>query len=234
MLSAACASPVPSAADVVIELPDGDCRAGDTCGVDLGATEVRSTRADAFLVTNLGDTPAAIVNVTLVGDPAVRIEQPPAPELGPGRSTPVVLSWTARSPTTVTATLSVLWSEAGGPQRLIDVELSASGTSIVPVVAPAECDFGDVPVGSTSAPCTITIENHGGGDLAITGVELGDDAFAPAGFVAIPTFVPPGAGLALPIVATPDQPGVAQGVFGLVVDDSAVYLGPTTLRVNGL
>lgn len=234
VLSAACGRPVPPVADVVIELPDGECRAEDTCAADLGTAEVRSTRVAAFLVTNLGDAPAEIVNVALEGDPSVRIEQAPAPELGPGRSTPAVLSWTARSPTTVTAALSVLWSEAGGPQRIIDVELSAAGTSIVPVVGPTRCDFGDVPVGSTSAPCNITIENHGGGDLAITDIGLGDNAFGPVGFVAVPIFVPPGEAMSLPIVATPIHPGTATGLVALEVDDSSVYLGMTTLRVNGL
>lgn len=231
----ACAAPENPGADVVVELADRDCRAGDDCAVDLGASPIGTPRAVGLLVTNRGGAPATVQNVGITGDPSFVIEQLPPEELSPGESGALVVAWEMGAPTSILSTLLVAWSEPEGPAPVIEVDLTAAGTTTDPVVGPERCDFGDVPVGTTSERCIITITNASTREMALTDVNLGNSqVFAPAGFVALPTYVAPGDTLSIAVVATPTAPGVTTAIVSLTLDDSGVFTGLPSMRVNGI
>lgn len=147
-----------------------DCPIGTDCAFGVGSLEVGAVGAGAFDVVNLGDAPVSIVSVEVLGDPSFSLHQAPT-ELDPAESGPVVFAVQPQAPTTITASLFVTWSD---PQATIEVALQAQGAAGSLTIDPLSCDFGDVPVGTSSQPCVVALSNPGIVDLAID-----DIAFAP-------------------------------------------------------
>lgn len=199
LASAACAAPpAPPAADVVARLADRDCRPGDACAVDLGEVERGAVAGTAFDVVNLGDAPAEIVAVEVLGDPSYALLASPAGALAPGASAPLAIAAEPLSASRVTATVYIGVAEAAEDEReardVIAVDLGVTG--VVPAlnglrVERERCDFGDVVVGETSAPCTVTFANVGLVELAITDIAI-NGPFASSGVVPVPLYVTPG------------------------------------------
>lgn len=226
LLLAACV-PEEVAADVVVRLPDRDCRATDTeCAFNLGSVEVADVSARAFDVVNLGNAPASIVNVEVLGDPSFTLEQAPA-ELEPGQSDPLVIAFQPRGPTTITTTLFVTWAD---PQATIEVHLQAQGAFGNLTIDPLSCEFGDVPVGTTSPPCIVTFSNPGAVDLNVDDLTV-VPPFGIPGVLIIPVIVPPGAASAISIVATPTSTGVTSGFASFRVGTAVTAV---SLQVNGV
>lgn len=229
----ACSGPAPSAreADVVVRLPDGDCRAGQSCTLDFGDVEVNAGRVRALDILNLGGTDAVITHVGLTGNPVFRLNVDNPGPLPAGGSLPFAISVTPNVPYTLEAVLHVLSSDGAD---YIQVNLRVKGTLLDLGFSP-DCDFGDVAVGTTSTPCTFTLTNSGEADVQVDGigVDMESTVFRVNTVVPLPFIIPPGGSFSLALVAVPVAVGPVTGSLS-VARGGNIVSGAAHLRVNGI
>jgi hypothetical protein len=89
--------------------------------------------------------------------------------LGAGTSCTINISFKPTNTGTRTGTLSVTDNASGSPQKA-----ALTGTGVIPAVnlAPTSLNFGKIPVGTTSAPMSVTLSNTGTGILLISNMAL--------------------------------------------------------------
>lgn len=228
---AACAPDTgePSPPDVVLRLPSGDCHAGQDCTFDFGPVDVHAERVRAFDLVNIGGTAASIISIALEGDPelALHVEEPGT--LAPGASSPLALSVEPSGATDFSAVLAVRVSSTDQPIR---VHFSVAGVFHDIQVTP-ECNFGDVPVGTTSAPCTVTLSNPGTAPAEVHNIVVDNTVFAVSGALPMPVTIPAGSDLNVDFVAMPASMGMSTGSLAIYREGGA-SAGVSTLRVNGI
>src|ERR1035438_5635631 len=117
-------------------------------------------------VTNVGSTVVTFTAIGIKGtDPQdFVISNNNCPSLAPGASCPVSVEFKPTAAGTRTATLEFSDNGGASPQT---VSLTGKGTNIS--LAPARLNFGNHPVGSTSATRTITVTNAGAVTVNFTG-----------------------------------------------------------------
>jgi hypothetical protein len=125
-------------------------------------------------------------------------------------------------------------------QTSVDKIVSLSGTGTAPpiditLVQPAggTVDFGDVLVGSTSAPRTITVRSDGGSALDITGAAVAGAGFAQTGGTA-PIQLQPTQSQDYTVTCAPGAPGVITGSFTITSNDPDESSLAVALRCNGI
>lgn len=221
------ASQAPRPADVVVRLPGGDCRAGDPCVLDFGAMEVGESVLRSVGVHNLGGTDDVLLGVQVSAGPVFRVEEGAAGALpAGGAGIPVALLARAAERGPVQAQLSIQTRTA-----TIVVRLAAVGT-LAGLEVTGDCAFGDVPVGTTSAPCDVSISNPGGGTARVDGVSIAGDVFTAQGVLVTPVVLQPGESITVRLVATPAVAGATTGWLS-VQQENVILQGVTRLQVNG-
>lgn len=227
----ACAESTQSAdpANVVVRLPDADCHSGQSCTFDFGALEVGAGRVRALDILNQGGTDEVLTHVGLTGDGAFRLHVDNRGPLPAGGLLPLAISVTPPEPYAAEATLRVLSARGA---NMIQVRLRVTGMFLDLGVSP-DCDFGDVVVGTTSAPCPVTLTNPGEVPAQVDYVGVDNLVFRAVSGGALPFFIPPGGTYSLEFVATPAAVGPAAGGFGFGRATQIVE-GAAYLRVNGI
>jgi len=190
--------------------------------LDFGNVLIGQTGGANFTITNTGTGP---VNVT-----TLNISGPNAALFTANKKAPFTIAAMGSSvvqvsfaPTTIgsfTATLSFTTDDP----NLMSASLPMTGMGISPVFTanPLSVDFGDVVLGDSAAPQTITISNTGNSPLTIsmfdvTGPDLAD--FPIMNMPAVPVTLMPNGSLAFSVGFKPTTDGVEQAKINLATDD---------------
>ena len=229
VLAANACAPAPSkVSDVMVRLPTGDCRIGSVCAVDFGAVELGTSEVRAFSIINAGTADDAITRMETTGDLAFSAsEDVIGPLSAGGGAIPLAAAFTPRNQGQANAQWMVHTSSG-----VITLQLTAAGTAGSLAIT-TMCDFGDVPVGTPSAPCGVVILNGGAGPVVIDSVQLVGAPFAAQGIFVAPLTIPAGQEATINIIATPATAGLTTGSLTLV-EGGMVRQGVTVLRVNGV
>ncbi|MEW5853416.1 MAG: choice-of-anchor D domain-containing protein [Myxococcota bacterium] len=218
----------PGPPDLVVRLPDGDCHAGQECAFDFGALDVNSEHIRAFDVINLGESDDFIADIKIIGDPGFSVHASGPGTLAAGDSFPFAISVRPPDAVASTAHLEIRTRSSSSVIRVrLTVQGSVAGFAITP-----ECDFGDVPVGTTSAPCDINLTNLGAGQVALDDLRVDNSVFQPNAAYPLGIAVPPNSTVTISMVATPLSTGSVVGHLLLRVETAVDFV--TTLRVNGI
>lgn len=133
-----------------------ECRAGDSCTLDVGDSGLAVPFTASVEIANIGDAAAHIRSITLPTDGPFVLEGSPAVplELGPDERVSFDVVWQPSAVGTDVGQLEVDWGAA-----TVEIGLTATRDLVLPVITPAVCDLGAVEVGSRSGPCNIIVRN---------------------------------------------------------------------------
>jgi hypothetical protein len=211
----------PVGPDLILEVDDQDCRPEAACSYSFEAISIGDRTAHAFLLTNHGDTAATVDAVEISGDPSFSLTQSPDGTIEPQSTEPIVVFL---SPNTAAELNGTLLISAVDPPARIELALRAIAESADPEITTEGCDFGDVPIGTTAAGCTVTVRNSTAREVEITGVSV-PEPFASSATIIIPAFIDPSEQLSIPISVTPTALGRVDATF-------SVSFGPSMFTVS--
>ncbi|MEO6126139.1 MAG: choice-of-anchor D domain-containing protein [Ilumatobacteraceae bacterium] len=153
--------------------------------------------------------------------------------MAPGSNATYGLSFEPKAVGPVACTVTLTFSDRVAPLKFsqqLSILVTAIGTGVQAQLSPDVIDFGDQPVGTTSAPQPATLTNSGQLPLDITSALIGSDfaLVAPR-----PSTLAAGQSVPIDIVFRPGQVGPALSSF-TVVSNSATPPTPVALQGNGL
>jgi hypothetical protein len=205
-LAAACAPP--ATADVVLLLPEKECREGQQCTFDFGV--LTNPASHVFQLINVGTLSSELGAPKISGSNDFRLSKLPPKALSPGALGEFAIDATPTASTPSEATVELpLGSIEAGDQ--IKLTVSAARPAGAHLIVNGACGFGNVPVGQTSPLCTLTLKNDGGDDLQIDAITVTPSAFQASGFIPVPLTISPGQSFPLQLTATPTAVGPTNG-----------------------
>ncbi len=126
-----------------------------------------TSAAQSVTLSNPGSAPLNISQIATAGDYTQTNNC--GASLDAGTSCTINVSFKPTNTGTRSGTLSVSDNVSGSPQKA-----ALTGTGVIPAVnlAPTSLNFGKIPVGTTSAPMSVTLSNTGTGTLLISSMAL--------------------------------------------------------------
>ncbi len=211
--------------------------------LDFGTIDTGSVVKKGLTLTNTGTGDLHVQTVSLAGDTSFAITPVPAQALQPGASFTVAVTFAPRSDGQHSATLTVTSDSSEKPSYQVPVTGVAFAYQVE--VAPTELDFGEVQLGTTSQPQTITVTNDASAAEPLTvGPVTGPNASdfqssssatsstaAGASFAVTVTFTPSTTGpetASLPVYACRNCPAVNVALTGTGTDTQIVLLDADT------
>jgi hypothetical protein len=161
----------------------------------------------ALAVTNSGNLPLEVASITTAGEFMQTNNCGGSVEAGAGCAIQVTFTPTAQGERT--GALSISHNGYGSPATV-----NLSGTGVAPIInlSPSELLFGEQPVGTTSPPRTVTLNNSGSAPLNILGIEATGD-FAQTNNC--PGSVAVGTGCAITVIFSPVVAGPHAGTVAI-------------------
>lgn len=160
----ACSSPGPVDSGAV---QDGGVLAVDPAAAEFGDVDQGAAADLALTLTNTGDAPLRLDDVTVEGEAFTVVDRPDARIPVAGTATLTVrFAPTVHGP--AAGTLVLAGSAENAP---VEVPLAGNAVAAVMELSPVEHDYGDVGVGC-SRTVPLKVSNRGDGWLAITAVSL--------------------------------------------------------------
>jgi len=206
---------------------------------DFGSVVVgNSSATQTFTVSNTGSAPLSVGSVTISGDFTITSDSCSGVSLDPSASCAVGVVFTPSTVGTLTGTLSITSDDPDTPT--VEVALSGTGVSETVTgpnisVSPTTVDFGNVVVGTTSAPQTVTVANTGNADLTVSNVVLtGDTDFDVQTTTCVDPILAPGESCSADVVFTPSSIGGKTATVTITSDDPDTPTVEVTLTGNGV
>ncbi|PYV32981.1 MAG: hypothetical protein DMG22_11565, partial [Acidobacteria bacterium] len=196
--------------------------------ISFGNENVNQTSlTQTVLLTNMGSLTMIFNSIVTTGDFAYAT--PCGSTLGGGGATcPVYLTFTPTRIGTRTGTLSIADTALGSPQVI-----NVSGNGVAPIVnlSAASLTFGNQPLGTTSAPQTITLTNTGNTTLSISSYSI-SSGFAQTN--ACGSGLAAGAQCTISVTFSPNSLGTQLGSL-TITDDATVTapVSPQTIALTG-
>lgn len=187
-----------------------------TSAIDFGSLQLGQSASRTLTVTNQGDLPLGISNVSVTGDSAFT-ETNNCNSVAGGQSCAITLTYTAAEEGTQSATLVI--ESTDEDESVINIPLSGTGQVELTAeisVNPASLDFGTVTIGESSTK-TVTVSNTGGAALTVNQVTLAGDAFTKASDTC--GTVNPGASCSIGITYAPVEAASSTGSLVILSDD---------------
>jgi hypothetical protein len=176
----------------------------------------------------VGDA-VADVEASLSGDDFALVA--PAAHLEPGALTEIAVTASPKLVAPSAGTLTMSWSTAGDDARVTSVVNLSASIPARGLVFDGDCGFGDVPTGTTSAPCDIVLRNESADELEIDDVGVSGAAFHTVSGLALPAFLAPDASTTVSFTVTPASVGPVNGSLSVTIG-GAITL--TDLTANGI
>ena len=206
---------------------------------DFGNVVVgESSAPQTFAVSNTGTAALSVGTVTISGDFAITGDTCSGASVQPSNTCTVSAAFVPTAAGTASGTLSIPSDDPDTP--VFDVALSGTGTTTTVLepnisVTPTTLAFGNVVVGTTSAPQTVTISNTGTADLTVTNVVLtGDTDFDVASTTCVVPVLAPGASCSADVVFTPSSVGGKTALVTITSDDPDTPSLEVTLTGTGV
>jgi hypothetical protein len=193
-----------------------------TASLAFGNVRTGTTSAgQTVTVSNVGTAPLTITAATAPAQFTIASPTLPRSVL-PGASLTFTVKFAPTADGPANGSVVITSDAAGSP-----TQVAVTGTGVSPEIAvtPASHDFGNVRVGSTSAPAGISIQNPGTEPLTVTGLTLAAP-FART-TVALPATISPGASLAFDVTFSPTARAASVGTLTITSDAGAVAVGIT-------
>lgn len=142
--------------------------------LDFGAVLIGKTRTLKTSLTNTGNAPLTIETVAIDGDPGYRLASGSTCRNGTkvkvGETCILAVAFRPTQAGKASATLTLVTDAKGGPGEVV---LRGEGKGEARLAADeTRLDFGEVLIGDTSEPLTVTISNSGTGPTTLTGIAL--------------------------------------------------------------
>jgi hypothetical protein len=202
--------------------------------LDFGTVLVGSTRTLKLALTNGGNAPLGITTISVAGGGgAFRVAKATTcsteRKVKAGASCVLAVAFRPRADARASGTLTVVHDASAEPAEIAlrgagkgTAELTADRTSL---------DFGDVEVGTTSPPQTLTVTNAGNIPVQLPALRLaGDFALSPESTCADGLALDPGDTCTVEIVFAPSGLGRQVATFGLDVPGGA---GTGEIQLSG-
>ena len=204
---------------------------------DFGSVTVGETSApQTFTVSNTGTADLNIYAVTKTGDFTITADSCSSATVTAGSNCTVTVLFAPASEGFLTGTISIPSDDPDTPT--MDVALSGTGVAAtVPLpnisVTPSSLAFGNVVVGETSAPQTVTVANTGNADLTVTNVVIIGDFAITSTTCVVPTLAP-GASCTADVVFSPTGLGDLNGILSIESDDPDSAVVDVALSGTGI
>ena len=218
--------------------------AASTAALSFAEVEVGSRRERTVIVTNVGNAPLTIREISVEAEPEgvfslageLTVAGVPTEEISvaPRSEVPIGVVFAPTSVGSVTGTLQLMSNAAN--VEVLTVSLNGIGTEApMPALtaSPSVIDFGEVEIGQTRT-LMVSMLNEGSKNLTISNLMLmaaDGTSFALGTIPVLPAVVPPATTVNAEIRFVPTTEGSATGTFHIVSDDPE---NPeTVLQVNG-
>ena len=144
----------------------------------------------------------------------------------PGKICEIGVFFTPTTPGNILGYMSVTDNAGGSPQVL-----NFYGTGTIVLLSPSSLNFGNVPVGTLSAPQTVMVSNKGNGSVNIEGVGIGGANGGNFMQVnACPQQLPAGTSCNITVYFRPSATGVRNGILGVADTGGG---SPQTIPLTG-
>ena len=193
--------------------------------VSFGSVAVTATAGPSVItVLNTGDAPLTVSSITSpAADFSLTVPALPAviPSLG---SIALSASFAPVGLGAQNSSFTITSNAVNTPVAIVNL----SGTGVTNIaVSPLSVSFGDVPVGQTGAPASVTVQNNGGVNLTISAISTPAGDFS-LSHPALPLVLPPLGNATLDVSFSPTSAGLQSSSFDIASD----AIGTPTVTVN--
>jgi uncharacterized repeat protein (TIGR01451 family) len=188
--------------------------------LDFGQQVVGTTSAPMIVtVVSTGTTDLTVTGASASGDFAADASDCTAQPVPPGQACAIQVTFSPTAPGVRTGTLTIKSNAASGPATV-----SLTGTGIAPAitVSPTSLQFGSVPVGTTSAPQTVTVGNAGSSPLTVKSAVTSGPFAVSGDFCTSAGPIAPGGTCQIAVVFVPASTGPATGTLTISSDGGTV------------
>jgi hypothetical protein len=207
----------------------------NAAGLVFGSQPVGTTSASqALTVVNSGAAPLVITEVTTTPGFVITGGNCVTAAVAPGASCYEDIAF---SPTHTGAYSGDVYFTDNAPGTPQSAPLTGTGIAAAPIASinPTSIDFGNVPIGSTGGPATVTVTNTGDANLVITSAMIGPNGSDPMDFSLVSDLcsgatLAPNASCTVAVLYTPDHAMLDTGQ--LVFADNAAN-SPQTVDLSG-
>jgi len=220
--------------------------------LDFGSVRLGVTVTQEVTISNAGELDLRVTATNLIGADAssnaddfslIQAEDPPY-TIEPNNSRLITVSYTPTDATPDLGYLQILSNDENTPEVKVELRSERKGRPEVRV-DPAVLHFGDVPVGTASAPLAFTIANQGTGDAVLTVEEvffriaLNPDfdlevVDAGAAAVALPAYLNIGEALTVKVTYHPQEAGDDSDEILVITDDTLTPSFEVSLTGRGV
>ncbi len=148
--------------------------------------------------------------------------------IAPGQSSAFTVSFTPATASSTTGSLSLVSNAPSSPTGI-----ALSGTGVAPIlqlsVSPASLSFGNVTVGSSSGPQTVTLANTGNSSVSISQVNVSGAGFSASGLTP-PLTLAAGQSATFSVIFDPTTSGSLTGSVSVV---SNATNSPAAITLSG-
>ena len=142
--------------------------------ISFGNMAIGSSAAVAVTLSNTGTAAVSITGSSITGT-GFSMSTLAAQTLNPGQTTSFNVTFAPTTATSATGSVSIT---SNAPGSSLTIALSGTGTQGALSANPASISFGNVAVGSTSAPTSVTLSNTGTAAVSITGSSITGTGFS--------------------------------------------------------
>jgi hypothetical protein len=186
----------------------------------LAGTAFGSSAQRTVTLTNTGASTLTVSRIQMVGDYS---STNTCQIVAAGKSCKINVTFTPTSSGRLYGIAAIFSNDPGSPQM---VRLTGVGTAVT--LLPKNLNFGDVTVGQTSSPQSVTLMNSGSNPLHVASIVPSGD-YAQTNDCG--TSVPAQSSCTINVTFTPTQTGVRTGA--IVISDSDLGTSPQTIPLTG-
>jgi Tol biopolymer transport system component len=211
---------------LTVEPPPAPALAFDPTTLDFGSVDVGTTSpAQSAILLNTGDAVATGIVFQAPGSGFSITSSTCGSSLAAGASCESMITFTPATSGPVAA----IWHASSNEGAMADLALAGTGTEVILQFDPSALDFGDVAVGTTSAPQSASLQNIGTGNA--TGLAFSDpDSGFSMDAGACGNSLAAGASCVVSVTFTPTTSGTAQASIQATSDQGA----STDLALSGM
>ena len=197
-------------------------------GVSFGNVTLGLTNTQTMTLSNPGSASLNVSQaaVTGVGFALSGLTLPLT--IAPGQSSAFTVSFTPATASSVTGSLSLVSNAPSSP-----TSIALSGTGVAPIlqlsVSPASLSFGNVTIGSSSGPQTVTLTNTGNSSVSISQVNVSGAGFSASGLTP-PLTLAAGQSAMFSVIFDPTTSGSLTGSVSVV---SNATNSPAAIALSG-
>src|SRR6266702_1124692 len=151
-----------------------------TNSLSFGNVTLGLTNTQTMTLSNPGSATLNVSQATVTGAGFALSGLTLPLTIAPGQSSAFTVSFTPATASSVTGSLSLVSNAPSSP-----TSIALSGTGVAPIlqlsVSPASLSFGNVTIGSSSGPQTVTLTNTGNSSVSISQVNVSAAGFSASG-----------------------------------------------------